>query len=94
MTHQIELLDPTAAARAVRQPLASRPATLTGGRIGFLSNKKANADLFLKRSETLLRERIGPFESVWASKPAPLPASKEAMDELAQCMAVVSAIAD
>ena len=91
---QIELLDPTAEPRATRQLLAPRPASLTGARIGFLSNKKANADLLLQRMEELLRERIGPFESVWESKSAPLPASKEALDSLAGCDGVVTAIAD
>ncbi len=94
MSSRIELLDPTAAPRIVSQLLATRPRNLAGKRIGFLSNKKANADLFLEQMEELLRDRVGSFEGVWASKSAPLPASEEAIRELSRCAAVVTAIAD
>ncbi len=94
MGRRIEILDPTAAPRIVPRPLATRQPDLAGRRIGFLSNKKANADLLLVQVEELLRDRVGSFEGVWASKSAPLPASEEAIRELSRCAAVVTAIAD
>lgn len=94
MSSGIEILDPTAAPRIAPRPLATRPRDFARSRIGFLSNKKANADLFLAQMEELLRDRVGSFEGVWASKSAPLPASEQAIRELSRCVAVVTAIAD
>jgi hypothetical protein len=94
MSSQIEILDPTAAPRVVPRPLATRQRDLVGSRIGFLSNKKANADLLLAQLDELLRDRVGSFESVWASKSAPIPASDEVIRELSSCAAVVTAVAD
>lgn len=94
MNGRIEILDPSSAPRVVPRSLAERPAELAGGRIGFLSNKKANADRLLEQLEGLLRRRVGSFESVWASKPAPVPAPEEVVRELSSCMAVVAAVAD
>jgi len=94
MTDRIELLDPTAAPRVVARPLAARPGELAGGSIGFLTNKKANADRLLAQLEALLRDRIGPFAAVRTAKSAPLPAPEEVILQLSRCMAVVSAVAD
>jgi hypothetical protein len=94
MSNQIEILDPTAAARVVARPLAIRRGDFVGRPIGFLSNKKANADLLLTQLQQLLRDRWGPFEAVWAAKPAPMPASDETLRALSECAAVVTAVAD
>ena len=91
---QIVVLDPSASPRVTTRPLADRPTSLRGARIGFLSNKKANADLLLDALRGLLLDRLGGFETLRAEKSAPLPAPKEVLEELAGCDAVVSAIAD
>ena len=91
---QIVVLDPSAEPRATRRALAARSGALAGKRIGFLSNRKANADLLLERVRALLRERWRGFESVWEEKAAPLAAPKEVLERLVRCDAVVTAIAD
>ncbi len=101
---KIVVLDPSALPRVTRRPLARRavhlraaeggPRAPAGLRIGFLSNKKANADLLLDELRGILLERLGGFETVRAEKSAPLPAPKEVLEELATCDAVVTAIAD
>ena len=100
---KIVVLDPSALPRVTRRPLARRAVHLraaegggapAGLRIGFLSNKKANADLLLDELRGMLLERLGGFETVRAEKSAPLPAPKEVLEELATCDAVVTAIAD
>ena len=55
----IEVLNPTAEARAPELPLARRSADLSGKIIGFLNNRKANAGLLLEHVERLLRARFG-----------------------------------
>jgi hypothetical protein len=91
---QIELLDPTGVVHVTERPLATRRGSLRGKRIGFLSNKKANATRLLRETESLLRERIGDFASTWGEKGAAVPAAAEVMEDLSRCDAVVTAIAD
>ena len=91
---EMEILDPTTQPRAVTRSLAQRRADLDGGRIGFLSNKKANADALLREIETLLRARIGDFETLHVHKSAPLPAPEQVLLDLTRCDAIVSAVAD
>jgi hypothetical protein len=93
MAH-IEVLDPRGALRVTARPLAARDRELSGSRIGFLSNKKANATLLLAEIEALLRERLGSFEVVRGEKGAAVPAPPELMAELETCSAVVTAMAD
>jgi hypothetical protein len=90
----IELVDPRGTLRVLERPLAARGHALAGRRIGFLSNKKANATLLLSEVEALLRERLGPFEGVRGEKGAAVPAPPELMAELEGCAAVVTAMAD
>lgn len=89
----IEVLDPRGALRVIARPLAERH-PLAGGRIGFLSNKKANATLLLAELEKLLRERVGDFDAVRGEKGAAVPAPPELMRELETCGAVLTAMAD
>lgn len=90
----IELLDPRGALRVADRPLARRPAALGGLRIGFLSNKKANATLLLQEIEALLRTRFGDFEAVYGEKGAAVPAPPEIMTQLETCAAVLTGMAD
>jgi hypothetical protein len=91
---KIELLDPRASLRVVDRPLAGRRAAFTGMRIGFLSNKKANATLLLSEIETLLRAHFGEFEAVYGEKGAAVAAPPEIMAELETCAAVLTGMAD
>lgn len=91
---KIELLDPRGALRVAQRPLAPRSAAFAGTRIGFLSNKKANATLLLAEIETLLRAHLGPFESVHGEKGAAVAAPPEIMAQLETCAAVLTGMAD
>lgn len=90
----IEVLNPTAEARATELPLAPRAADLRGKTIGFLNNRKANAGLLLERVEEILRARCGEFTVVKVDKNAAMAAREEVMTRLSQCDAVVTAIGD
>lgn len=90
----IELLDPRGALRVTEQPLAARTGKLSRTRIGFLSNKKANATLLLQEIERLLHERFGDFEAVYGEKGAAVPVPAEFLAELESCSAVLTGMAD
>ena len=91
---QIEIVDPRGALRVEDRPLAARGGRLGGTRIGFLSNKKANATLLLAEIEALLRQRLGDFEAVRGEKGAAVPAPPELVAQLESCSAVLTAMAD
>lgn len=90
----IELLDPRGALRVTEQPLAPRSGQLTRTKIGFLSNKKANATLLLQEIERLLHERFGEFEAVYGEKGAAVPVPEDFLAELETCSAVLTGMAD
>jgi hypothetical protein len=90
----IELLDPRGALRVTEQPLAPRTGKLARTRVGFLSNKKANATLLLQEIERLLHERFGEFEAVYGEKGAAVAVPAEFLAELETCSAVLTGMAD
>lgn len=90
----IEVFDPTSAPRVTELPLAARSGSLTGKTIGFLSNRKANADLLVESIERQLRARLGDFAVVKGDKGAAVPTPDGVMQRLRCCDAVVTAIAD
>ncbi|MBM4244737.1 MAG: hypothetical protein FJ148_13120 [Deltaproteobacteria bacterium] len=90
----IEVLDPRGALRVTEQPLANRNGKLARTRIGFLSNKKANATLLLQEIERLLHERFGDFEAIYGEKGAAVPVPPEFLAELETCSAVLTGMAD
>ncbi len=92
----ITVMDPTAEPRPVPQPLAERPSTLTGKRIGFLNNSKPNVALLLEVVEEELRQRYEPAGVVRRIKTAAgIPAEKALLDDLArECDVAVVAICD
>lgn len=90
----IEVLNPTAEARARELPLAPRSPELRGKTIGFLNNRKANAGLLLEQVEEILRVRFGEFTVVKGGKNAALAAPEEVMARLFSCDAVVTAVGD
>lgn len=91
---KIELLDPRGALRVTEQPLATRSGAIARKRIGFLSNKKANATLLLQEIERLLHERFGDFEAIYGEKGAAVPVPPELLEKLETCSAVLTGMAD
>jgi hypothetical protein len=90
----IEVLTPTAEARAPELPLARRHPDLRGKTVGFLNNRKANAGLLLEKVEELLRAGCGEFTVVKGDKNAAMAAPEGVMSRLSCCDAVVFAIGD
>ncbi len=90
----IEVLVPVAITRIHERPLAPRLGKLSGVRIGWLDNMKANAGQLLGFVAEALRERGYAFESIMASKNATAAAPDAVMMHLRTCDAVVLAIAD
>jgi len=90
----IEVFDPTAQPRVAEKSMAARQAKPRFAKIGFLSNKKANARALLEEVAVLLQGRFGAFEEVWAEKGAAVPVPDEDRERLAACDAMVTAMAD
>jgi len=90
----IEVLNPTAEARAPELPLARRLIDLRGKTIGFLNNRKANARLMLEQIEELLHARFGEFTVVKGDKNASLAVPEAVMNRLSGCDAIITAIGD
>ncbi len=92
----IVVLDPTAVGRAQERPLAPRPETLEGKRIGLLWNGKSNADVFLSEVEKLLVHTYHPASTRnWSKHNASATAFESLIEELAQgCDLVVNGIGD
>jgi hypothetical protein len=87
------ILDPTGLSErpaAEGLTLASRPANLSGVKIGLLENGKQNAKRFLEDVATVLRERYGAGEAQLRRKEIfSQPASPELVDELSGLSEVV-----
>ena len=79
----MDVLNPTRPAPSRTMPLAARPASLRGRRIGVLDNSKPNADVLLGRLAELLVERHGAASVVkWKKPGASRPATM--IDEIAR----------
>ncbi len=87
----LEVHVPVAEPRVDAAPLAARPATLDGCRIGWLDNRKANAGALL---DALARHLGGAATAVRQTKDATAAAPDVVMAHLKSCHAVVLAIAD
>ena len=90
----VEVLIPVAATRVKDSPLALRLSTLSGKRIGWLDNMKANAGELLRYTAEALHARGHAFEVVTATKNATAAAPDTVMAHLKTCDAVVLAISD
>lgn len=55
----MDVFDPVTALAAAAKPLARRPASLRGLRVGVLDNSKPNAGVLLERAAELLVARTG-----------------------------------
>lgn len=90
----IEVFIPLADTRLSEYPLAERPTELSGLRIGWLSNSKANATELLRAADQAWRSSGVDTQSVELAKDATLAAPEAVMAQLKTCDAVVLAIAD
>lgn len=75
--------------------LASRPRDLNGKTIGLLDNGKRNFDVYLDRTEELLRQKYD-FVSIRRRKPSPLKAiPRELFDDMVErCDAIITGSGD
>ena len=89
-----QILSPVSAPRVTDRPIAARPTTLDGLRIGLLDNQKANAGRLLDGVGAALEERFDGVELVRELKIATSPSPEAVMNRLEDCDAVVLAIAD
>ena len=92
----IVVLNPTAPARELRHPLASRRSDLRGGTVGFLWNSKPNGNVLFARLEELLRQRYEITSVMHRRKPtSSVPATERVLEELASSVqAVVVGLGD
>jgi hypothetical protein len=92
----VEVLSPVSPPSVEALPLAPRPGSLDGLRVGVLSNLKSNATELLDFVSEELRERVATIEVVREVKPQgpTVAAAEDVMGRLQQCEAVILAIAD
>lgn len=76
MSRTIEILSPLGAVRAEDHPLAPRPASLAGLRLGLLHNNKPNGDALLERIAEILGERAEIVPVWWRKENPTLPESR------------------
>jgi hypothetical protein len=93
---RIRVLSPLGGVRADALTVPVLPGDLTGRRVGFLDNTKANFDRLVATMGDLLRERHGVVEVVHVRKAnAATPAPPELIAELAKtCDLVLAGSAD
>lgn len=89
--------DPTGSVSAADHPLATRPSSLEGLRVGMLDNSKWNAGALLRHTVAVLEESVGPLGEVTFAKKASF--SSNAAPEVHQQLidgsdVVVTAIGD
>jgi hypothetical protein len=76
-------------------PLAPRPVSLEGRKVGLLWNKKANGDVYLREFRDFIDSRYPGVEFEWFAKSSHSRApSSEMMLGLRTCDAVVTTVGD
>ena len=92
---RITILNPKVSQPVAKVTGATRVAALKGATIGFVDNSKQNADHFIERVGTLLREQYGIAAGVKVRKRAPKDElSGRDLADLARCAAVVQCYGD
>ncbi|MDA0822064.1 MAG: hypothetical protein O3C28_06525 [Proteobacteria bacterium] len=90
----LEIFVPVAAPRTEKRPLAPRLNQISGMRIAWLDNMKANAQTLLDNVRFFLNEKHADLEIIVLSKNATAAAPEAILAHLKSCDAVVLAIAD
>jgi len=91
----LQVLDPTNETAAPIGRPAPRPGSLTGRRVGFISNGKEGTKGFFAHLDRMLRDECGVAEVVWRVKSNySAPADQYIVDEIASWHAVVTGIGD
>jgi hypothetical protein len=91
----IRVLSPVAVSKVSQAAPLPLPTDLSGRRIGFLDNTKANFDLLLRRLEGRLRERWALREVIYERKAnSSTPAPADVLARLAGLDLVVTGSAD
>lgn len=94
-TESITVLKPTAPPKVEHGPLAPRPSTLSGLKLGLLDNVKVNAGVFLERIEERLRQDFEIAGVVRRTKPtASRGMTPEILAAMGECHIVVNAFGD
>ncbi|MDA0734114.1 MAG: hypothetical protein O2909_06460 [Chloroflexi bacterium] len=89
------LLDPTDDREEEQHQCATRLDSIQGKRVGFLDNRKGNADVVLERVREVLEERYEIVTVISTTKWVfSAPATPEILEELATCDFVITAIGD
>ena len=90
----MKVLDPIGTVERPVRPLAARPATLEGRRVGILDNSKPNADVLLGRVAEALVARTGALPPRWWRKPGSSRAALMIDEVVAGSDVVLTASAD
>ncbi|HWC01581.1 MAG TPA: hypothetical protein VHF87_02315 [Methylomirabilota bacterium] len=91
----IRVLSPVVDSKVSQTASLPLPDTLTGRRLGFLDNTKANFELLLRRMEAILRTEAGLADVVYERKAnSSTPALPEALARLRDVDLVVTGSAD
>jgi hypothetical protein len=91
----IRVLSPVVDSKISQTAALPLPGTLTGKRLGFLDNTKANFELLLRRLEAILRTEAGIADVVYERKAnSSTPAPPEVLARLRSVDLVVTGSAD
>ncbi len=89
------VLDPTNEMREAGGRAASRPSSLQGKTIGFISNGKEGTKGYFAQLERMLRAEFGVAQVVWRTKSNySAPADAHIIDEILKWDAVVAGVGD
>ena len=89
------VLDPTNEMTVAGGRLATRPSSLRGKTIGFISNGKEGTKGYFAQLERMLREDLGVAHVIWRTKSNySAPADAYIIDEIAKWQAVVTGVGD
>jgi len=91
----LRVLDPTNEMSAAGGRPATRPSSLQGKTIGFISNGKEGTKGYFTQLERMLREEFGVAHVVWRTKSNySAPADANIVDEIPKWDAVVAGVGD
>ena len=89
------VLDPTNETKATGGQPATRPMTLQGKTVGFISNGKEGTRGYFAQLERMLREELRVKAVVWRTKSNySAPADAHIVDEIRSWQAVVTGVGD